>query len=763
MRQKKVKGSKNPASKPNIKKLITNMTVEEKVKLLHGKGMDVAVNLGAIDNGRVPGAGGETYEFPQYDIPSIVLCDGPAGLRIKPNRGGKSKEYLTTIYPSGTALASSWNTKLMSKVGQAMGEEAKEYGIDVFLAPGINIQRNPLNGRNFEYMSEDPVLSGLIAASLIKGVQSKGVGTSLKHYAANNQETNRLYSNSLVSERAMREIYLKGFEIAVKESQPWTIMTSYNKLNGRYTNERKDLNTQILRNEWKFTGLVMTDWFAGFPTIEAVLDTENTNDVGAEVSSGNDLIMPGSKQQIKQLVADVSSGKVTMEELDTSVERVLRVIFKTPAGKGHKYRDNPDLPKYAKLSREAAAEGIVLLKNNNTLPLDIQYSRLALFGVDSYNLIIGGSGSSDVYRLFNNPFSEGLEKQGAILDCDLKYLYLPYVNQKLAEDKARRDASTPLELYANIPQIEISDELIAHAAQKNEVALFTIGRNSGETYDLSEEKDFNLLQEELSLLKRVSKAFRAVNKKVVVILNVGTAIETASWKDLADAILVSWFTGQYGGDAMADVLGGKVNPSAKLTQSFPMKYADVPSAKVFTGLPHDNPTDFQYTEGIYVGYRYYDSFNVPTSYPFGYGLSYTQFSYNGLQLKGSIVDDGVKISVMISNTGSVSGAEVVQVYVNNPKGVDRPDKELKAFTKTKVLEPESSEIVELKLNIKDFAYFDTKKSAWVVEKGEYMVLIGKSSQQIELKAPVTIPKTIVVEKVKPAFTEKLPFADLTRK
>lgn len=741
-----------------IDRLLKKLTDQEKVSLVIGRGMDNVGNLGVID-GRVPGAGGQTHDVQRLGIPDIIVCDGPSGIRINPRREGTTKTFYATAFPSETVLGSTWSKELAQQIGKALGTEAKEYGIDVLLAPGVNIQRNPLGGRNFEYISEDPVLSGVMAMNLINAVQELGIGTSLKHYAANNAEHNRLFSNSLVSERALRELYLRPFEIAVKGAQPWTIMTSYNKLNNTYTSERRDLNYQILREEWGFKGLVMTDWYSGFPSVEIIRAGNQSNDVSAQIRSGNDLIMPGSKIQLEAALEDVRSGKLSKQDLDFAVRNVLRLISKSPTPLKYKYSDSPNLEAHANLSRQIAAEGTVMLKNSAILPLTSD-TRIATFGVGSYHLVVGGTGSSEVSTAYNVPIYEGLQNAKFNLYQPLLDKYVPYVRDEEKKDIERRAKLNVLAPLGVISQLEITDEELADAVANTDVAILTFGRNSAEEQDLNIDNEYNLTLDEELLLNRISRAYRKQNKKVIVVLNVGSVMNT-SWADKADAILVTWFSGAEGGNALADIVSGKVNPSAKTTATFPKSYADVPSAKSFFASAASDYRDIRYTEGIYVGYRYYDSFNIETAYPFGFGLSYTSFDYSDLKLNKQEFKDEIKVSVKITNTGKVAGKEVVQLYVEAPKGtIDKPVKVLVDFGKTKLLQPGESEIVQLSIGAKEIASFHTEKSQWIADAGTYKVLIGKSSQDIVLKSEFTIKNTLIVEQVRPAFTEHLDFSDL---
>ncbi|MEO8254443.1 MAG: glycoside hydrolase family 3 C-terminal domain-containing protein [Flavobacterium sp.] len=748
-----------------IDEIIKQMTNAEKVELLIGTGMPgIEVLTGPVGDskqGLVPGAAGGTAAFERFGIPATVLADGPAGLRIKPKRENDSKTYYATAFPVGTALASTWNKALLEEVGKAMGNEVKEYGVDVILAPALNIHRNPLNGRNFEYYSEDPLISGKTAAAIVNGIQSQGVGTSIKHFAVNNEETNRLTINAHVSERAIREIYLKGFEITVKESQPWTVMSSYNKLNGEYTSARKDLLTQVLRNEWGFKGIVMTDWFGGFAGFESI-SKGGISDVVQQMNAGNDLLMPGISAQKKVLLAALDSGKLSQEVANTNAKRILEYIFRTPTFAKYKYSNKPNLVKNAEVTRNAAAEGMVLLKNeNNTLPFANKQKEVALFGVTSYAWITGGTGSGSVNNKHTVSLLEGLNATGYKLDKELVDQYTVHADKVLTADNERKKSEGILAIPKRLAELKMDDALIAKKAATSEIAFVTLGRNSGEGGDRVVDNDFNLTTEEIQMLDKIATAFHAKGKKVVVILNVGGVIETASWKDKVDAILLAWQPGQEGGYSVADVVSGKINPSGKLTMTFPMKYSDTPSAKNFPGLPVDNPKEVTYEEGVYVGYRYFNTFNVKPSYEFGFGSSYTTFDYTAVKLSASTFNNELKVSVTVKNTGKVAGKEVVQLYLSAPsKSIDKPREELKAFEKTKELKPGESQTLTMVLSPKDLASFLESKSAWIAEAGTYKVLVGTSSLNIKKTAEFTVDNEITVEKVQKAFESDAKFSDL---
>ncbi len=747
-----------------INDLVSQMTDDEKAHFLCGTGMpgfDGITPVAGAVQGRVPGAAGTTYAIDRLGIPAIILADGPAGLRIQPKREGDTNTYYCTAFPVGTALASSWNTTLVTQVGMAMGNEVKEYGVDVLLAPALNIHRNPLCGRNFEYYSEDPVVSGKIAAAMVNGIQTNGVGTSIKHFAANNQETNRLSINEHISERAMREIYLRNFEIAVRESEPWTVMSSYNLVNGTYTSARKDLLTDILRTEWGYKGIVMTDWFGGYAGFESIAGGKASN-VVAQENAGNDLLMPGMKEQVAALLQAMKNGSIKKETVDQNVGRILELVLKSPTMQKYQYSNKPNLSGNAEISRAAAAEGMVLLKNaEGALPMAAK-KKVALFGVTSYQFISGGTGSGDVNEAYTVSLPDALQLANFKADNKLTAKYIPFAAKAQADEIARREKEGGiLGQPKRLPELNLTPADINDAAQQNDYAVITIGRNSGEQHDRTVDNDFNLGADELKLINDVSVAFRAQKKKVVVLLNVGGVVETESWKAKADAILVAWQPGQEAGNAVADVLSGKINPSGKLTMSFPVKYEDVPSAKNFPGTPKDNPTEVTYTEGIYVGYRYYNTFGVKTSYPFGYGASYTTFEYTAIKASAKTLTDNITIAVTVKNSGKTAGKEVVQLYVSAPgKSMHKPKQELKAFGKTKLLQPGENEVLTFTLSAKDIASFQDGKSAWVAEPGLYTVKAAASSQDARKTPTFTVAKESIAEKVHHRFATDVTIKEL---
>jgi beta-glucosidase len=781
-----------------VQDIVSKMTLDQKAELVIGTGMHFELpdsikkkmpNGGDLFGGSkvkmdsvyeastkdlhklVPGAAGVTCVFPELGITPMVLCDGPAGLRIQPQRKDDTQTYYCTAFPIATLLASSWDTALVNEVGQAMGNEVLEYGADVLLAPAMNIQRDPLCGRNFEYYSEDPLIAGKMAAAMISGIQSEGVGTSVKHFAANNQETNRLSVNEIISERALREIYLKGFQIAIQEGKPWTVMSSYNKINGTYTSESHDLLTNILRDDWGYKGFVMTDWGGG-------------SDVVAQMKAGNDLIMPGQPGQIKEIIQAVNDGKLDEKVLDVNVSRILNIMLESPHHKNFKYTNKPDLKAHAEITRRAAAEGMVLLKNSSeALPMAQGDKNIAVFGNTSYDFISGGTGSGDVNEAYTISLIDGLKNAGYVTDAGLQETYVKYMAEEHKKQPKPENFLAAL-MRGKIPLAEMNVDLklAAQMAQKSDIALITIGRNSGEGQDRKAEPgDFYLNDTEKAMIKNVTEAFHAKGKKSIVILNTGGVVETASWRDIPDAILLAWQPGQEAGNSVADVISGKVNPSGKLAVSFPMSYSDVPSAKNFPGTEikvegQDQKPDVSgfsfmrrvpwqvtYEEDIYVGYRYYSTFKVPVAYEFGYGLSYSTFEISNLKLGSKEFAGQLTVTVDVKNTGKVAGREVAQVYLSAPaKKLNKPEEELVAFGKTKMLNPGESETLTFTLKPQDLSSFDEAASSWVADAGSYQVKVGNSSANIEQTDSFDLANDLVVGKVSKSLVPQVEINRLVR-
>lgn len=746
----------------NIDEIIQAMTLEEKAQLLVGGGNDGFVGSGAMLGHQkkiVAGAAGITVAIPRLGIPATVQCDGPAGVHIDAHRDGDSRSYYATGFPVGTCLASTWDTDLVEEVGKAIGNETLEYGCDVILGPGMNIHRNPLCGRNFEYYSEDPIVTGLIGTAFVQGVQSQGVGVSAKHFAVNSQESDRTRVDERVSQRALREIYLKGFEMMVRRSNPWTIMSAYNKVNGQFAQNNKGLLTDILRTDWGFKGIVETDWIGKREGLT----------LASQVEAGNDLMMPGYAAQAEDIVEAVKKGELDMAAVDVCVRRMLEYIVKTPRFKGYKYSNNPDLKAHAAITRQSSTEGMVLLKNDGVLPIR-DLKTVALFGVSSYNFMSGGLGSGCVNVAYSVDMVTGLKNIGVATTPLLTEIYQNYVKYARAKLKADKN---PMMWFLDQGQpkydeIEITNRCIEAEEPKADAAIITIGRQAGEGMDRSIDGEFNLTKDEQDMIFRVTDAFHAKGKKVIVVINSGSVMETASWRDRVDAILVAWQPGIEGGNSVADILTGKVNPSGKLTMTWPIAATDHPStahfAKDYDMYTYKNMEGWEkgtipgvdynnHEEDIYVGYRYFDSFKRPVAYPFGFGLSYTTFEYGkpSVKAQGNVVE--VRFSV--KNTGSVAGKEAAQVYVSAPQGqLEKPAQELKGFAKTRELKPGESQVLTVKIDKRDLASYDDQANQWVAEAGNYQVRIGASSRDIRQTA--TLKLTAYTEKTTDAVALEKP-------
>lgn len=737
----------------NIDEVIGEMTLEEKVHMVIGCGMSMG------DGAKFPGTAGRTYDIPRLGIPSVYLADGPHRLAMSVKRDFDSRFYYATEFPSGTTVAATFDPNAAYQVGAALGEEVKDYGMDVLLAPGANLMRNALCGRNHEYYSEDPVVTGKMAAGYIKGVQSQGVGTCLKHFAVNNQETNRNNNDSRVAQRPLRELYLKGFEIAVKESQPWSIMTSYNKVNGKYTCEDIDLTENILRDEWGFKGVVMSDWNAG-------------TDAVTSMKAGNDMLQPGQERQYKAILEAVQNGTLDEAILNRNVKRILELVVKCHTFENYKYANETDLKAHAIIDRTIGAEGIVLLDNRSALPLTANVKTIALYGTTSYDMVPAGMGfGSTGVGYYCVSLVEGMRNAGYTVDAGLikKYKKHLFDEQKRLYPNGKPPFSlTPLKRAEEF--VPTSDELSAQV-KNNNVAIITLGRTSGEASDRRVE-EFYLKENESALIKQVAEAYHAAGKKVIVILNICSPVETASWKNMVDAVICAFQPGQEVGNCVADVLTGKVNPSGHLPMTFAIKYGDAPSDSNFpydyefkmpsfamgSGMNFESKekeekpkeavrnVDFtDYEEGIYVGYRYFETFDKEVSYPFGHGLSYTTFSFE--IVSSDINGDNCEMKVAVKNTGNCAGKESVQVYVKAPAGgLEKPAKELKAFAKTKLLQPGESEVVTLSWKLMDMASLNEKSSSWELPKGTYQWMVGASSADV---------RCTVTQKVSKAQKEKV--------
>ncbi len=659
-----------------LEHLLSALTLEEKATLCTGAGP------------------WSTHGIERLDIPPLVVSDGPHGVRRVANPDAIASESVpATCFPTASSLSASWNPSLVREVGGAIGEECVALGVDVILGPATNIKRTPVCGRNFEYFSEDPFLSGALATGYIEGVQSQGVGTSLKHFVANNQEYQRFSISVEVDERALHEIYLPAFETAVARAQPWTVMCAYNKVNGTYASEHHELLTDILRHAWGFEGFVVSDWGA-------------VHDRVAALRAGLDLEMPGPKDRRVQAVVDaVRAGALDPDLLDDAVRRILRIVLearKTPKGGAF------DVDAHHALARRAAAEGIVLLKNDGLLPFE-NVTRLAVIGRAAKEPRFQGGGSSHVNATrVDSPFDE-IAKLAP--DTDLSY----------AE-------GYPAGLEVRQPLIDEA----ASAAAAAEVAVVFVAQPpslESEGYDRSH---IDLTPHQVALLEAVTTA----QPRTVVVLNSGSAIATDPWGQRASAVLQAWFMGQAGGGAVADALVGRVNPSGRLAETFPGSLPDTPAYLNYPG----ELGRVRYGEGIFVGYRYYDAVERPVAYPFGHGLSYTTFAYSDLRVSARTFEpsERLEVTVDVTNTGERTGKEVVQLYVHDHEaGLVRPPKELKGFAKVE-LDPGETKTVTLVLDARSFAFYHPGHGRWITEDGDFELLVGASAADIRLRETVTL-------------------------
>jgi beta-glucosidase len=723
----------NPLSR-KIDDIINRLTIHEKVSLLVGIGQQTYRNPpSGPKTVLAPGAAGYTSAVPRLGLTSVSMADGPSGVRLYPG-ADDYKETFCTAFPSAISIGASWDTEVAQMIGKATGEEALKYGIDVLLAPGMNLQRNPLCGRNFEYYSEDPLITGKMAAAYTNGVQLNGIGATLKVAYAYNQETLRREYNAIISQRAIREIYLRSFEIAIKESKPRAIMTSYNLVNGLLTAENPDLLKTVLRKEYGFDGVYMTDWLT-------------YGNGAAKVRAGCNLLMWGTPHETAEIYEGLKNKTISEAMVDEVVRPVIELILKSKRYQGFQPSKDLKLEYHKIIARETAASTMVLLKNKeNTLPFK-KVKTIALFGKTSYDFIPNGKGSAEVYYKHAVSFEEGLANAGYKTESQLSGYYRTKLDSIKTGSLNKPHGKDNLKfVIADANELSISRENIKNSVLQSDIGLITIGRISSEGGDMKEEDYYQLSEAEMKLITDVSEIYHESNKKVIVVLNVGTMIDVAMWKDKPDAILIAWQTGIEGGNALCDILSGKVTPSGKLSSTFPMKYEDVPSSKVF---PLEKGTkDSHYGEGIYVGYRYYDTYNIPVAYEFGYGLSYTNFTYSGLQLSSKNFSDSLRIKCKIVNTGKFPGKEVVQLYLSAPgKLIDKPIHELKGFVKTKLLKPGEWQEVDFVLTPRHLSSFWSGNSAWIMDEGSYEVQIGASSREIRLKDVFNVAKMTEVEKV----------------
>ena len=737
-------------SATNIDEIVQTMTLEEKCHLVLGCGMHFN------DEAKFPGTAGSTYAIARLGIPETYCADSQQGLRMDHHRDWDHRDYYPTDFVASMTLASTWDREAAYKVGQGIGNEVKEFGLDWILSPSMNLIRDALCGRNHEYYSEDPYLSGMIAAGYVNGVQSEGTAACPKHFIANNQETNRSNNISQMSQRALREIYLKAFEIMVKESNPWTIMTSYNKLNGPYAVQNHELLTTIVRDEWGWKGMYVSDWGGGDNAVAAM-------------QAGNDMLQPGSDMQYQTILAAAKNGQLSMEVLDANVKRILEYVVKTHNFRGYTYTNTPNLKAHAQVVREVGADGIVLLKNGSSSNvsedgeklLPLKGKRVALFGCTSYDWISGGSGfGGTTIGHYTVSLIEGMRSAGYEVYKPLIGIYKKHIagEQKRLYPNGRPQFS--LMPPARAEEKLFTNEELGAAIDGSDVAIISLGRKSGEAADRSE-ADFYLKDSEKALIKQISEAYHAQGKKVVVLLDICSPIDVASWQDQVDALVCTWQGGQESGFAVADVLSGRVNPSGKLPMTFQIKYGDAYADKNFPSNvddktlgamfmwgrnkddakkrePQKNIDFTNYEEDIYVGYRYFDSFDKPVAYPFGFGLSYTTFDYENMRVSES---DGVyTVKVDVRNTGDYAGRNVVELFVAAPnsKKANKPVKELRNFAKTRLLQPGENETVTMTVSTADLASFNEKLSAWKTDAGLYTFMICSSASDVEAKATAKV-------------------------
>jgi beta-glucosidase len=663
-----------------IQTIIGKMTLEEKAALVTGASFWT------------------TTPIERLGVSEITVSDGPHGVRRVPNVDSIAQNSLpATCFPTYSCLASTWDVDLLKKMGEALAEECIALNVDVLLGPGVNMKRSPLNGRNFEYFSEDPFLAGELAVNLINGIQSKGVGTSLKHYATNNQEFQRFVISSEVDERTLREIYLAAFEKAVKQAKPWTVMCSYNKLNGTYASENYHLLTEILKEEWGFEGLVVSDWGA-------------VHDRVASLKGGLDWEMPGPQPKRTKAVIDaVRSGTLDEAVLSESVRRILRIVLKA---KETPKKGTFNVEAHHDLAHQIANEGVILLKNNGLLPLK-GHEQIAVIGRSAEQAYFQGGGSSHV---------------------NATKVAIPFNEVKNQDKNAEITYSEGYPADSSFQQAMIDRSV--DLAKTADVALLYISLPADKESEGYDRKDLDLSDHQVALIKAVAK----VQPKTVVILNNGAPIVMGSWIEDVAAVIEGWMMGQAGGASIADILFGKVNPSGKLAETFPLRLEDTPAYINWPG----GAGKVMYGEGLFIGYRYYDAKKVPVQFPFGYGLSYTTFKYSNAKVSKKVFKDaeGVTVKVDVTNTGKLAGKETVQLYVHDQKsGLVRPEKELKGFAKVD-LKPGETKTVSIDLDFRAFAYFHPSYNQWITEDGDFDLLIASSSADIRETLTVTLESTV---------------------
>lgn len=706
-------------SSDTVKMAVAEMTAEEKCALFVARGAER--HMAAT-----------TFVVERLGIPTIYMADGPAGLRV---------DVPTVGYPSGTTLANTWDRDAMQKVTAFMGDDCNGFGVDVLLAPGMNIQKNILNGRNFEYFSEDPYLTGMMAAHYTLGAQSEGVGVCLKHYSTNNQESSRMTVSSVVTERALREIYLKGYDYAVEKGAPYTVMTAYNRINGVCAPNAKDLITDVLKGEFGFDGFVMSDWGA-----------HGGKDM--MIASGNDMYCGSPDPAVDANIVKeaLTSDKITEKQLDLCCENILSVVARSQAMNRTEISYTIS-NKEEKLQtvREVGADGMVLMKNDiDTLPMSTG-KKIALFGNASYTTEHCGYGAGYVIVSHVVTVKEGLENADFRLDGDVASLY---TDCKRHPHILNQEANPTDDQF----EIVITEDIAQNAAKNNDCAIFTISRMTMEGADHTDIKgDLRLNDREAEAVKNISRAFRKAGKKFIVLINTGNPIEMSSWADMADAILYIGLSGEQIGNSTADILTGKVNPSGKLASTWPLAFADTPCSDHYP-----NSEWCFYYDDIYVGYRYYTTFDIPTMYEFGYGLSYTKFDYTDFNVNKT--DEGYVLSVKVTNSGKLAGREAVQFYVSKPDGKnEHPMLELVGFAKTPLLASQDSIVVTATVTDKELMTYFTPDAQWMIEQGEYTFSVGASVKDIRMTQKIVIEKEIVVRRVKNVSPLPMELDTITKK
>lgn len=673
------------------KKVIDKMTLEEKASLCVG-----------FDYWH-------SREIEKYNIPQITMSDGPHGLRVQKNKSdnlGINESEISTCFPAASALSNSWNSKLLYLLGQTLGEEARKENVNIVLGPAINIKRSPLCGRNFEYFSEDPYLTGILGSEYVKGLQSKNVGACVKHFAVNNQENRRRTIDVIIDERALREIYLKAFEMIIKDAKPWSIMSAYNKVNGEYCSENQHLLNDILRKEWKYEGIVISDWGA-----------ENNRVKGLKAT--HELEMPGGRGDgVNEIITAVKNNKIPEKQLDEAVDRIIDIATRKKEIKEEKY----DFQSHHEIAEKIAEETIVLLKNNENI-LPIKNKKIALIGDMTKTPRYQGAGSSTI-----NPYK-------------IENAYDNFIKNGIAVEYAKG--------YERI-ESERDEDLRKEAfniASRNDVVIIFAGLTENYESEGVDRKNLNIPKNQNILIDEICN----INKNVIVVLSNGSPV-LMPWKDKVKAIITGYIGGEGGGKAIVNCLIGKVNPSGKLAETYPMKLEDTPCFKNYPG----SELTVEYKESIYVGYRYYDKKGCEVLFPFGFGLSYTEFQYSDLNI--IFEKEKINISFKIKNIGKYKGKEIAQIYVSKENsGVFRPLKELKGFEKVE-LNPEEEKTINTSINQNSLKYFDIQKNKWILENGTYNILIGKSSTDIILSEKVYINSKDEISKNK--FADKYYIGDI---